>query len=67
MRNVTAPSPTSPEVVTKADRPCAACNHSWAGHDGIAARFCAATLVNGSTRGCVCGPNAITVDAEVAG
>lgn len=33
---------------------CAACAHPWSTHDPIAARFCAATVVGGFTRGCVC-------------
>jgi hypothetical protein len=33
---------------------CAACPHPWTAHDGIAVRFCTATVVGGYHRGCVC-------------
>ncbi|WP_246258676.1 RGCVC family protein [Amycolatopsis anabasis] len=33
---------------------CAACPHPWSGHDLIAARYCAATVAGGHSRGCVC-------------
>lgn len=33
---------------------CAACSHPWTAHDGIAARFCTATVAGKFTRGCVC-------------
>ena len=61
MSNMTAPSPTSTEVV--AERRCAACQHIWTEHDAIAARFCAATIVGAYTRGCVCVAGATTGDS----
>jgi hypothetical protein len=55
--NVTAPSPTSTDLsadtTPDADK-CGACQHPLAGHDGISARYCAATIINGADRGCVC-------------
>lgn len=39
---------------------CAACPHPRTAHDGIAARFCSATVVGGYDRGCVCSPAAST-------
>jgi len=56
---VTAAIPANAE--TTADRQCAACGHSWNTHDDIAARFCAATIVNKFSRGCVCVPGASDV------
>jgi hypothetical protein len=35
---------------------CATCPHPAADHDPIAARFCAATVAGGFSRGCVCTP-----------
>lgn len=62
MSDVTAPSPTSTDrsanTTLEADAPCGACQHPLAGHDVISARYCAATIANGATRGCVCVPNA---------
>ncbi|OLF18025.1 RGCVC family protein [Actinophytocola xanthii] len=62
------PNTTSADFVvgTEGNKRCAACQHSWAEHDGISARFCAATIVSGSDRGCVCAPTANTVDSAVA-
>jgi hypothetical protein len=59
---VTAPSPTNVDPSTQ--RRCAACTHAWNSHDEIAARFCAATVVNSYLRGCVCGPSAALADSE---
>lgn len=33
---------------------CDACNHPDAAHDGIAHRYCKATMTNALTRGCIC-------------
>jgi hypothetical protein len=68
--NMTAPSPTNPDLLpgdttSDTDKRCAACQHRWAEHDGISARYCAATIVNGSARGCVCVPNATTDNATM--
>jgi hypothetical protein len=35
---------------------CEACPHPVDDHDGIALRFCRATLASALDRGCVCGP-----------
>jgi hypothetical protein len=62
--DVTAPSPTntdrSAETNPEAEKRCGACGHPLAGHDGISARYCAATIANRSTRGCVCAPSTAT-------
>ncbi|MGB3440894.1 MAG: RGCVC family protein [Actinophytocola sp.] len=62
---MTTPSPTTQILATETDKRCAACQHSWAAHDGIGARFCAATIVNGSTRGCVCAPDTAMSEPDV--
>jgi hypothetical protein len=58
MSNVTVPNPTSTDESTdtprEAEDRCAACRHRWEAHDAIGVRFCAATLANGTERGCVC-------------
>src|ERR1041384_8882184 len=60
--DVTAPSPTrtdrSTDTTPETDTRCGACQHPLAAHDGISARYCAATIVGGETRGCVCVPDA---------
>jgi hypothetical protein len=38
----------------RADGLCAACPHPLDAHDVIGLRYCAATAVGTSTRGCVC-------------
>jgi hypothetical protein len=63
MSNVTVPNPTStdlPAHTREGDKRCAACPHQWAEHDGISARYCAATIVSGSGRGCVCSSDVVT-------
>lgn len=71
VRNVTAPSPTITDVSTdttlETDRLCAACRHRRDAHDTIGARFCAATIANGTVRGCVCVSDATTSGAQVTG
>ncbi|MFC4852672.1 RGCVC family protein [Actinophytocola glycyrrhizae] len=61
---MTAPSSTTAEVA--AERLCAACQHLWTTHDDISARFCAATIVNTYSRGCVCVPGATTGTTDAA-
>ena len=66
--DVTAPSPTNtdrsaettPDATPDAEKRCGACGHPLAAHDGISARYCAATIANRSARGCVCGPSTAT-------
>jgi hypothetical protein len=41
-------------VDDEGERWCSACPHPWTAHDGIAVRFCTATVVGGYHRGCVC-------------
>ena len=68
MSDVTAPSPTNTdraadtgtETTADAEKRCGACGHPLDGHDGISARYCAATIASGATRGCVCGLGAAT-------
>ena len=66
----TAPTRAAPttsvalaDATGEADPRCAACQHFWTTHDDIAARFCAATMVSGTTRGCVCVPDETTATA----
>jgi hypothetical protein len=33
---------------------CSSCPHAQEAHDATALRYCAATLVSASTRGCIC-------------
>jgi hypothetical protein len=62
--DVTAPSPTSTDrtadTTAETDKHCGACQHPLAAHDGISTRFCAASIVSGANRGCVCVPYATT-------
>jgi hypothetical protein len=41
------------------DLDCAVCAHSYGDHDGIAARYCAATHDGGLARGCICRGKAV--------
>jgi hypothetical protein len=38
-------------------RPLCVCGHTTEDHDPVADRYCAATLTNGLTRGCICQPS----------
>jgi hypothetical protein len=38
------------------DEACSVCAHPMRAHDGIATRFCAATLAGALDRGCACPP-----------
>jgi hypothetical protein len=46
------PGDVAPEPVT-AEQPCP-CGHLESEHDGIASRYCAATLSAALSRGCIC-------------
>lgn len=54
MTNSTGPDTAGSEKV--AGLFCGSCAHLRSEHDEIAARYCAATLVGKSVRGCVCVP-----------
>jgi hypothetical protein len=42
------------DAVTMLVETCDACDHEQTEHDPIARRYCAATLANALTRGCIC-------------
>jgi len=42
------------DVETKMAERCSTCQHPWADHDTLSARFCAATATGSLSRGCIC-------------
>jgi hypothetical protein len=45
---------SGPRVAAQVATQCVVCEHVWAEHDVIAARYCAATVAGRFDRGCVC-------------
>jgi hypothetical protein len=54
------PEVSAPALDREVAGGCPACPHPSAGHDLIATRFCAATVVGKFSRGCVCPPASTT-------
>lgn len=48
------PQTLSQDVRPDAGDQCPACAHRRSDHDALGTRFCAATIVAGLTRGCIC-------------